>query len=194
MSAGKRANGFTLLAALAMLTSAALLLAPAVALAQPPGGGPGQGAGLGRGTGHGPGHGFHGRRGFDGPGRHHPGDPLRHLLSRLDLSAEQRDAVREIVEAEREAGEPLREDLARAREGLFEASGPESFDEGAVRAAAERVAALEVEVAVARARTFSRVWTVLTPDQQAKAQAMRAGRKAFREEMHEWRRGGPEGG
>ncbi len=180
MSARKRANGPTLPA---ILAGAALLLAPVAALAQPPAGGPGLDRGWGRGPGHGPGrHGFH--------GRHHPGDPLRNLLSRLDLSAEQRDAVREILDADREAGEPLREDLARAREELLEASEPETFAEGAVRTAAERMAAAEVEVAVARARTFSRVWTVLTPEQQAKAKAMRAGRKAFREEMRDWR-GGP---
>ncbi len=182
MSEGKRANGFTLLAALA------LLLAPLVASAQPPGGGPRWGPGQGPG-----GHGFHGRHGPRGHEGRHSGDPIRHLLARLDLGAEQREAVREIVDAEREVGAPLREDLERAREVLFEASRPESFDEGAVRAAAERVAAAEVEVAVARARTLSRVWnTVLTPDQQARAQAMRAGRRAFREEMREWHRGGPE--
>jgi len=155
---------------LALASAGGLLVAGAL-LAQA--GGPGRG---GHGPGRGPGGcdcggpGFHGEPG--GPG------PLGEALDRLDLTQEQRDQVRAILDRHRDERRALRESMRDQREERFEQDLSLPFDEAAVRARAEKRAQMRVEAEVARARVASEVLAVLTPEQRAELGKLR-------EERHE---------
>ena len=129
-------------------------------------GGPGGGFG-------GPGGGFGGHGAFAGGGL----DRLEHMLPRLadylDLTDDQLSQIRAILDAELPAIHVLRDQIRDARELYMEGRDPGQFDEAQVRAFAESQASLHVEMAVASARTMSRVYNVLTPSQQDKLQDLR---------------------
>ncbi len=113
--------------------------------------------------------------------------PLRHALSRLDLTPEQKTSIREILENERATLAPLKDAAIQARRALAEAADAPTFDDGSVRAAAERVAKVRVDLAVGRARSLARVRAVLTPEQ---ARRLEDARVAIRErsERRQWMR------
>lgn len=127
----------------------ALLLASVPALAQPRGGG----------------HGF-----MDG-------HRLEHLALRLELSDGQREALKELFTDRFEAGFEARQGMFEARKALHDQIHADTFDEAAVREAAEAVAALEVERAVERAQQVQKMRQILTPEQLAELEEMRDERK-----------------
>jgi len=145
---------------LLILAVAAILgLGSAYALAGPGRGGAGFGMG-GTCTGDGPGP--LGAFGFMGRG-----------LRQLDLSQEQRDAIRAIVEGERDKVQGLRQQLRENRQKFRAAHPPTQFDEAAVRAHAAAQAKIHTELAVVRARIRAQVLAVLTPQQQAQLGELR---------------------
>jgi protein CpxP len=147
----------------------AALVGGATALAQ---GGPG-GFGHGR-RGMGP-MGFEGMRGF----------------AQLGLTDDQRQQIRTAVTSHRDEFRALMERGRQARDAQRAAIEAMPVNEQAVRAAAAQVAAVEADTAVLRARVHEQVFSVLTPDQQAKAQAMKAERDQHRAQMRaerqQWR-------
>jgi Spy/CpxP family protein refolding chaperone len=140
----------------------------------------------------GPGHfgrGFHGGAGAcDAFGPGGPG-PLGRALRRLDLSAEQRDRIEALVEAHREAAEPLRAELREGFRDRLDGELPDGFDESAVRARAERRAKVMVELEVSREKLHADVLAVLTAGQRQELAEMKA-RFAERVERFGDRRGG----
>jgi Spy/CpxP family protein refolding chaperone len=119
----------------------------------------------------GPGFGGRGRGGPGGPG------PLGGLpLRELNLTESQRDQVRTIVESRDSETRAIGERAMAAREALHAATTSPSFDEGLVRARAAEVAALDADLAVARARIFADAFQILTPEQQAKAKEISGSR------------------
>ena len=100
---------------------------------------------------------------------------------RLDLTAEQRDEIRGIVETRCEANLPWREDMKMLGAQLEDAIDAEPFDEEAVRALARQLADVRVELAVSRARAAQEVRSVLTPDQRETLGEMRAQRRQLRD-------------
>jgi Spy/CpxP family protein refolding chaperone len=139
---------------------------PAAARAAGPsrgGRGPGGPAGPGRGFG-GP-----GRRG--GPGRPGgPGGPLGELgLRGVDLTAEQRQQVRAVMESHQAELQALHQREQEARDAMRAAVTADIFDEGAIRARSAEVAAVAADSAVARARIRAEVLPLLTPDQRQQA-------------------------
>ena len=142
--------------------TAAVLLTVATVWAQPRGG-------AGRfgppGAGFGPGHGL-----LYGP-----------VGDRLELTDEQRDQIRGILETQREANLPWHEDMKTLGTQLQEAIDAEPFDEEAVRAVAQQLADVRVELAVSRARAAQEVRSVLTPDQREALGEMRAQRRQLRD-------------
>lgn len=104
-------------------------------------------------------------RGGKGPGMMGPGGGLRALLGELNLSEEQKTAIRGIVQSERATIEPLREQAVEARRELARVSHASTFDEAAVREAADRAAKAQANLAVERARIMARVREQLTPEQ-----------------------------
>lgn len=101
------------------------------------------------------------------------GRGLRHL----DLSQQQRDAIRAIVEAEQPKILELRQQLRDNRDKFRAENPPTQFNEAAVRAHAEAQAKIRTELAVVIARTRAKALAVLTPEQQAKLGELRSGRE-----------------
>ncbi len=141
---------------------------PLLAQGGPGGGFGGPGGGFG-----GPGGGFGGHGAFAGGGL----DRLEHMLPRLadylELTDDQQSQIQAILDDELPAIHVLRDQIRDARELYMEGRDPGQFDEAQVRAFAESQASLHVEMAVASARTMSRVYNVLTPSQQDKLQDLR---------------------
>lgn len=158
-------------------------------------GGPGSGVGRGgdaRGPGGpdrpgGPG-GPGGRRG--GPGG--PGGFGPMMFERLDLTSDQRDRVRQIMDSHRDEQRALGDRAMKAHDALQDAV-TSTFDEGAIRARAADVAAVDADMAVAQARVFGEVYQLLTTEQQEKLKKLQAEMKQRRQEM-EGKRGERRGG
>lgn len=116
--------------------------------------------------------------GFGGPGRGRggpggPGGPLAGLpLRELNLTDAQREQVKQIVDSRQQEARAIGERAMAAREALHAATTSPSFDEGLIRAKAAEVAAIEADMAVARARIFADVFQILTPEQQAKVKEL----------------------
>ena len=149
-------------------------------------GGPGGGfGGPGPGGPGGPG----GRRG--GPGGPGGGALGPMMLERLELTTDQRDRVRQILDSHRDEQKAIGDRAMKAHEALQEVVTG-TFDESAIRARAADVAAVDADVAVAQARVYNEVLQILTADQQQKLKKLQADMKERREKMQQQRqeRGG----
>ncbi len=144
----KRSLRYVILAALV------LLVAGVAARAQGPGGFRGRGPG--------------------GPGGLGPGLPL----AALNLTEAQREQARAITAQHQQQTRTLRERLRTAhaaREAAVEAT---PVDEGRIRDAMQDLAAVEADLAVEQARLRSELFAILTAEQQAEAQKVKAEREA----------------
>ena len=114
------------------------------------------------------------QHGPGGPGGHHgPGGPggslLGHFSQVLNLTDAQKAQIKQLEDGFKESTKGLHEQLGKAGPGgPFEALNGGTFDEAAVRAAAQSRANLHVELEVAHARFISQVYALLTAEQKAK--------------------------
>ena len=111
-----------------------------------------------------------GMRGGPGGG---PGGMFGLPLRGLELSDAQREQVRTIMESHREEQKAIGDRMQAARTALHEAIAADTFDEGAIRAKAAEIGAVEADAAVLQAKIRAEVFTILTPEQAAKAKALR---------------------
>lgn len=143
--------------------------------------GPGQGRGPGRFGG--PGAPF--GRGGRGPGG--PGGPMGALgpmmLGRLDLTSDQKDRVKQILDSHRDEQQALGKRAMAAHDALEAVVTTGTVDEGLIRARAADVAAVEADETVFRARVYSEVLQILTSDQQAKLKTMQTDMQQRRDQM-----------
>ena len=155
-------------------------------------GGPWAMQGPGRGM-RGPGHDMRAQgRGMQGPGRR-MGAPGRGMqgpggargpmgfvgagLRELNLTDAQREKVRTILNNQRTAVRDVMDNLMDARRALHDAVASEKFDEAAVRAKAAAIGKIEGDLAVMHAKVRTEVLSVLTPEQQKKAQDLKTQRE-----------------
>ena len=137
---------------IAVLTGALLLALAIVGFSQ----GPPRGGGFPDGRG--------------GPGQH---DGLGPLARDLNLTDDQKSQIKKITDSFAESNKSLHDQLKALHENEPDPfSG--SFDEAAVRAAAEARAKIDVELGVAHAKMMSQIAGVLTTDQKAQLAAKRA--------------------
>lgn len=117
--------------------------------------------------------------GFRGRGGRMAGGPAARLpLRQLDLTEAQRTQIRQLAEGHRSEVRPLMERLrsaATARRQTMEAA---PVDEARIRAAVEEFARVQADLAVQQARLQSEIYALLTPEQQERAQQLRAERDA----------------
>ena len=139
------------------------LLATSVVYAQGPRGG---------------GFGGQGGRGF-GPG----GPGL--ALNELNLTDAQREQVREIRERHKEQIQTLSRRLGDLAAKQRQAIETVPVNETLITSATQDMTQAEVEVAIQEARINADIWSVLTPEQQAKATKLRAERKAQMEQRRQ---------
>ena len=121
---------------------------------------------------------------FGGPP---PGGPGGHgvlgpVARELNLTDAQKAQIKQIEDSFASSTKELRDQLEALRP-----NGPEAndgaFDEAPVRAAAQKRAAVIVELEVAHARMMSQVFAVLTPEQKAKLNELR---QQFEERRRRW--------
>ena len=101
------------------------------------------------------------------------GLPLKKLAAALALSPQQKQQVKDIFEENRTRMQPIVEQLDTERRVLRELVQSASFDEAAIRAQAAKVAPLEADMLVQRARMWHEVHGILTPEQVKKLRAIR---------------------
>src|SRR5262249_34574459 len=98
--------------------------------------------------------------------------PVRGLLARakekLNLSDDQVAQIRAQLQGERPTLKDLLSKLPDARMGLRTAIRANDANEGGVRAASAKVAAIESDLAVERLKLFGKISPILTADQRAK--------------------------
>ena len=134
---------------------------------------------------------FGGPGGPDGPfgrgGRGGPGGPMGILgpmmIERLDLTTDQRDRVKQILDSHREEQQAIAEREMAARGALEAAITADTFDESVIRARAADVGAVEADETVVRARVYAEVFQILTSDQQTKLKGMQANMRQRQDQM-----------
>ena len=117
--------------------------------------------------------------GPDGPGRFRgPGGPmgmLPMLGPDLGLTDAQRDQVKAIAESHKADWGTLAERARTAHLALNQAVTTAPIDEALIRQKSSEVAAVDADMAVARARAYGEVFQLLTPEQKEKVKSRREG-------------------
>ena len=106
--------------------------------------------------------------------RHRGMAPMIFGLRQLDLTEEQRQQVRDVMQRHRDEFKALGTQVRAAREALRSATEGEVLDQGAVRAATGQIAEAQAQGVILRAKVRQEVLALLTPEQQEKAKALRA--------------------
>ena len=110
-------------------------------------------------------------RGF-GPGpRHHSNWMLRHMTKELNLTTDQQNQIKSIMQAEKTKTRPLMQQM-RQNEQQQNAAINGNFDEAQARAFASKQAQIMSDLIVERQRAKSQIYAVLTPEQRQKAQQL----------------------
>jgi periplasmic protein CpxP/Spy len=110
-------------------------------------------------------------------GKHQRGEHFARLAKKLGLSEQQRAQAKTIFQANRAQAKPLFAGLKGERHQLRQLIHSGSADEAAIRAQSAKVAAIEADLAVQRARGAKQLMALLTPDQLAKFKALQAQRE-----------------
>ncbi|HEU4400924.1 MAG TPA: periplasmic heavy metal sensor, partial [Candidatus Polarisedimenticolia bacterium] len=97
---------------------------------------------------------------------------LHRVLADLNLSDDQKESLKAILKDERSTIEPLLDRKMTAHKALFEAIHAATLDESAVRSAAKKAAAADVDLAVEKAVLFSKMRGILSDEQRVKVDAL----------------------
>ena len=123
---------------------------------------------------------------LSGKGRHR-GDFLNrriaHLTRALDLTDAQQQQVKSLVDAQRPALKGLMQQMASQRAQMLAATQNGQFDPARVQAIANQQGQTLANLIVARQELQSKIYALLTPDQQAKFNQMQQRRL---EHMQKW--------
>lgn len=110
-------------------------------------------------------------------------------FSRLNLTDAQKQQMQQIADRYRQTFKSQRQHEGAERRGFDPLAGG-TFDEAAVRAAAQARANAEVEREVAHARMMYEMYNVLTPEQKAQLATERQQREQKRQEWRSRRQSG----
>jgi len=114
-----------------------------------------------------------GRRG--GPGG--PMGMLPMLARELNITDAQKAQIKSIADSHRDEWKALGDRARTAHEALQQAVTADAVDEGLIRQRSAEVAAVEADMAVARARTHAEVFQLLTPEQKTQAKTLQSTRE-----------------
>ena len=113
--------------------------------------------------------------GFQGPGGHGKGghgDMLEHMSRALNLTAEQKQQAKAIMDSVESTASGIHAKLDDVHKQLEAATANGQFDETQVRALANQQAQLEADMKVEHFRAISKVFAILTPEQRVKAEEL----------------------
>ena len=113
----------------------------------------------------------HGQGEGYGAGFHRHGGMFGHMKKELNLTADQQQKIKGIMQAERSKTQPMVQQL-RQNEQAQNASINGSFDEAQARAFAQKQSQIMSDLIVEKQRTKSEIYAVLTPEQRQKAQQL----------------------
>jgi len=91
------------------------------------------------------------------------------MARELNLTDAQKDQIKAIGESHRQEWKAIADRGRSAHEALQQAVTAETVDEALIRQKSAEVAAVEADLAVARARANAEVFRILTPEQKAQA-------------------------
>jgi Spy/CpxP family protein refolding chaperone len=116
----------------------------------------------------------------DGGRPHRFGHRMRmmHALKEVGVTDAQKQQIRGILREQRPQLQPLRKQLVQERRALRDAIQTSPVNESAIRTQSARLAQVQTDLAVQRARIAERVRAVLTPDQVSKLKELQAKRDA----------------
>jgi len=114
---------------------------------------------------------------------------LARMTKVLNLSTEQQEKIKVIMEEHRNKVAPLRQSLDENRDKLRQAVKADTFDEAAVRTLATSQAATKTELIVERSRMQSQIHALLTPEQRKLAEEMLDRRMEHRGDHHHGKKG-----
>jgi protein CpxP len=100
-------------------------------------------------------------------------ESIRARLAELGITPEQRTQLREACQRQWPTAQPLLTQVVAQRRALRDLVRAEKFDEAAIRAQAAKVAAVEADLAVVRAKLVADVRPILTPAQIEKVHELR---------------------
>jgi Spy/CpxP family protein refolding chaperone len=109
---------------------------------------------------------------------------LGRFARNLNLSDAQKEQMRQIADRYRESTRAMREPFRAQHQNEMGSFGDGTFNEAAVRSAAQARASLQVEMAVTRARMMSELYAVLTPEQKVQLAQQR---EQWKQKMNERR-------
>ncbi|MBI2441456.1 MAG: Spy/CpxP family protein refolding chaperone [Lentisphaerae bacterium] len=121
------------------------------------------------------------------------GGQLMAELEKLDLTADQSQQIASIVKLNRETMKEVHSAWAEARAALERQISADEFDETAVRTACRNAAAAGEEFAVQRAKIASQIRAVLTSDQRAELDKIRAEKRSTKGKRFGKEHGAPVG-
>jgi len=101
------------------------------------------------------------------------GERLR-LGERLGLTEEQRGKIKTVLESHKGEMQTLAEKLMTERKALRELIHADKVDESAIRAQVAKMAAVEADLAVARANVAHEIQPLLSPEQKQRAKELQA--------------------
>ena len=111
--------------------------------------------------------------GFRGAHKGHGGDRMMHVMKKLDLSDEQRDAVRTIKRDSRNQMQAKRDEMQDIRQALRKQANAEAYDAAKVRELADAKAKIMADITVQRIETMQKVRKQLSAEQLAKFDDMK---------------------
>ena len=112
-----------------------------------------------------------------GPGGRGPGGPmgmLPMLGPRIGLTDAQKDQIKAIADTHKADWKALADRGRAAHMAVDAAISADTIDEATIRQKSAEAAAVEADVAVARAHARAEVWQILTADQKAQLKTMQA--------------------
>ncbi|MFH1475907.1 MAG: Spy/CpxP family protein refolding chaperone [Verrucomicrobiota bacterium] len=112
------------------------------------------------------------------------------VFEQLNLTADQSQQIASIMRLNQESIKTAMIKVKDTREALNHQIQAGPFDEQSIRAACKKAAAAEEEAAVLRAKVAGQIHTVLTSDQQAALDKIRADRQNTMHKRFRQRRGG----
>lgn len=106
----------------------------------------------------------------------HRGDRMMHVMKKLDLTKEQRQAVRNIKKESRDQMEVKRDEMFELHKALQKEGSAKKYNAAKVRELADAKAKLMSDMTVQRIETMNRVRKELTPEQIEKLDDIKARR------------------
>lgn len=106
------------------------------------------------------------------------------FAEKLNLTDTQKEQMKQIATRFHESTKALREASRGGKDNKFGMFNGGTFDEAAVRAAAQARANKHVEIEVAKARMMSEMYAILTPEQKAQ---LATERQQMEQKRQEWR-------